>query len=67
MPCIDGRDSPAYINEEMQKRVDQNARIACKCLTVLESIGLMLTDPEVISWWNQHKEMDEERNKNGHR
>jgi hypothetical protein len=62
MPCYDSRDSEEL--ENLRKLKDENARIACKCLKTLEAVGLMVNDPEVIAWWEAHKQADAEREKN---
>lgn len=51
-----------YEYEQLKKRADMLARIACKAMTELESNEvaelLLLRDDEVRVWWEQHKEGD---------
>ncbi len=62
MPCRDYMDDPAY-QADMQAKCDLLSRIACKALTHIEESAdgleiLILKDPEIATWWRNHKEAD---------
>ena len=62
MPCRDYMDDPRY-QADMQAKCDLLSRIACKALTHIEESGdgleiLILKDPEIATWWREHKEAD---------
>jgi len=48
--------------KELKAQADKLARIACKALGALETMGkedfLLLKDDEVRTWWAEHKEAD---------
>ena len=68
MPCMSYDDSwrSAPSDErkikELKAQADKLARIACKALNALETMGkedfLLLKDDEVRKWWAEHKEAD---------
>lgn len=66
MPCRDDRDD-AWIISDYAERNDKLARINCTLLRALEELddgtveAIVLTDPEVGTWWREHKEFDWQR------
>ena len=68
MPCMsyddDWRKQPSDDRKikDLKAQADKLARIACKALGALETMGkedfLLLKDDEVRVWWAEHKEAD---------
>lgn len=77
MPCHDHqgseeRDRIVRDYPQTVKRNDLLARMLCKALDALESVGAnspwadpavreVLSDPEVAAWWKEHKAFDKTR------
>jgi hypothetical protein len=61
VPCYDSRSSPDYVRAEMQGRVDELARWLCNALNLLEELGFNTSDPELRTWWENHKRFDIDR------
>ena len=72
MPCTDGRenvrveyrDSP--LNKDLKDRLDEVTDLLCKTMNRLEDIGLefkleFYNMPELLFWWKEHKELDEQK------
>ena len=58
MPCQSYESSDEYAWEEARRAKalrDKLARIACRALTKLESMGVTIDDKETVAWWTQHK------------
>lgn len=57
MPCRDYSDEYRVVdNTKTYKELrDKLARIACKALGKLESMGVKTFDEETTEWWTQHK------------
>lgn len=66
MPRRDDRDD-AWIISDYAERNDKLARINCTLLRELEALddgtveAIILKDPEVGTWWREHKEFDRRR------
>lgn len=66
MPCRDDRDD-AWVIRDYAERNDKLARINCTLLRELETLddgtveAIILKDPEVGTWWREHKEFDRRR------
>ena len=57
MPCQSYEPHYDYSYERAQDKElrDKLARIACRALTKLDSMGITLDDEETTIWWKQHK------------
>jgi len=57
MPCQSYEPSydDGYELRQAKALRDRLARIACRALTKLDSLGVSIDDVETSSWWTQHK------------
>lgn len=57
MPCYDGREQ-SDLNEAI-KRANDNARVACFAISLLEKMGVDIESHiEIRAWWKEHKDFD---------
>lgn len=67
MPCYvtgSAEGDARLAEQEAQSRATDMARLLCEACGLLETYGYMSavhTSKDLRNWWNQHKEIDEQR------